>query len=61
MKKIITVLLVLIYILSLAGCGKKEKYEILIDVTTWMNVKDIILRGRSHSQRNIWELGGIKG
>lgn len=29
--------------------------------TTWMNLKDIILRGRSHSQRNIWELGGIKG
>ena len=30
MKKIITVLLVLIYILSLAGCGKKEKYEMEI-------------------------------
>ena len=30
MKKIITVLLVLIYILSLVGCGKKEKYEIEI-------------------------------
>ena len=40
---------------------KKERYEILIDATTWMNLEDIILRERSQSQRNIWELGGIKG
>lgn len=30
-------------------------------VTTWMNLEDIILRGRSQSQRNIWELGGLRG
>ena len=32
MKKIIIVLLVLIYILSLVGCGKKEKYEMIYPV-----------------------------